>query len=202
MITAPPPAPPPFRPRQRRADAPPIPRWNPRAAKFLAIRDSQPPLTSRAACARFRLGRKPADRHRALMRRFDRVQKQLTTLNNDIQSTSSAYTTSISSSHQPSSPSSTKTPRAHPACAALFVPLSLPIPSLEPPSFLSASLQPCLEPSTRPRRSAYAVIRTHYDPVGRFSPLSVRKVDRTSWRPTTVSGADPSCQTSTSVRII
>ncbi|KAJ7035439.1 hypothetical protein C8F04DRAFT_1258987 [Mycena alexandri] len=84
MITAPLPAPPLFRPRQRRADAPPIPRWNLRAVKFLAIRDSQPPLTSRAGCARFRLGRKPADQHRALMRRFDRVQKQLTTLNNHI----------------------------------------------------------------------------------------------------------------------
>ncbi|KAK7034900.1 hypothetical protein R3P38DRAFT_3493245 [Favolaschia claudopus] len=53
---------PPFRPRQPRADTPhfPGPRWNPRTAKFLAIRSKQPPLTSHAASARYRLGRKTA----------------------------------------------------------------------------------------------------------------------------------------------
>ncbi|KAJ7205737.1 hypothetical protein GGX14DRAFT_644239 [Mycena pura] len=73
----PPPAPHPFRPRQQQADMPPIARWNSRAAKFLAIRALQPPLTSRAACARHRLGRKTADRHHALMGRFDRMQTEL-----------------------------------------------------------------------------------------------------------------------------
>ncbi|KAJ7032350.1 hypothetical protein C8F04DRAFT_1235486 [Mycena alexandri] len=74
----------PFCPRQRRADMPPIARWNPRAAKFLAIRASQPPLTSRAACARHRLGRKTADRHHALTRRFARLRKELIELNTNI----------------------------------------------------------------------------------------------------------------------
>ncbi|KAJ7749610.1 hypothetical protein B0H16DRAFT_1844688 [Mycena metata] len=73
-----------FRPRQRRADMPPIARWDPRAAKFLAIRASQPPVSSRAACARYRLGRKTADRHNALMRRFDRLRRDLTELNTTI----------------------------------------------------------------------------------------------------------------------
>ncbi|KAJ7182140.1 hypothetical protein C8R46DRAFT_1069293 [Mycena filopes] len=72
---------PPFRPRQRRADMPPIARWNPRAAHFRALRASLPPLTSRAACARHRLGRKTADRYRALARRLDRVQKELSEQN-------------------------------------------------------------------------------------------------------------------------
>ncbi|KAJ7925517.1 hypothetical protein B0H13DRAFT_2314321 [Mycena leptocephala] len=74
----------PFRPRQRRADAPPIPRWNPRAAKFLAIRSRQPPVTSHAACARYRLGRKAADRHRTLTRRIDHAQKHLIALHTHI----------------------------------------------------------------------------------------------------------------------
>ncbi|KAJ7773864.1 hypothetical protein B0H16DRAFT_1684839 [Mycena metata] len=73
-----------FRPRQRRADIPPIARWDPRAAKFLAIRASQPPVSSRAACARYRLGRKTADRHNALMRRFDRLRRDLTEHNTTI----------------------------------------------------------------------------------------------------------------------
>ncbi|KAJ7142189.1 hypothetical protein C8R46DRAFT_1071413 [Mycena filopes] len=73
-----------FRPRQRRADMPPIARWNPRAAKFLAIRASLPPVSSRAACARHRLGRKTADRHDALMRRYVRLRRHLTELNTTI----------------------------------------------------------------------------------------------------------------------
>ncbi|KAJ7928234.1 hypothetical protein B0H13DRAFT_2311778 [Mycena leptocephala] len=74
----------PFRPRQRRVDAPPIPRWNPRAVKFLAIRSRQPPVTSHAACARYRLGRKAADRHRTLTRRFDHAQNHLIALHTRI----------------------------------------------------------------------------------------------------------------------
>ncbi|KAJ7737940.1 hypothetical protein B0H16DRAFT_1465965 [Mycena metata] len=73
-----------FCPRQRRADMPPIARWDPRAAKFLAICASQPPVSSRAACARYRLGRKTADQHNALMRRFDRLRRDLTELNTTI----------------------------------------------------------------------------------------------------------------------
>ncbi|KAF7368383.1 hypothetical protein MVEN_00160100 [Mycena venus] len=87
MITAPaPPSPriPPFRPRQRRADAPPIPRWNPRAAKFHAIRSRLPSPTSHAACARYRLGRKAAVRHRTLTKCLDAVQKHLSQLHTHI----------------------------------------------------------------------------------------------------------------------
>ncbi|KAJ7692167.1 hypothetical protein B0H16DRAFT_1653956 [Mycena metata] len=72
---------PPFRPRQQRAGMPPIARWNPRAAKFLAIRASQPPLTSRAACARHRLDRKQADLHHALTRRVEQLQKEISDQN-------------------------------------------------------------------------------------------------------------------------
>ncbi|KAJ7037579.1 hypothetical protein C8F04DRAFT_1256791 [Mycena alexandri] len=57
------PPPTPFRPKQQRADMTPIARWNPCTAKFLTICDSQPPLTSCAACARYRLGRKTTDHH-------------------------------------------------------------------------------------------------------------------------------------------
>ncbi|KAK7041095.1 hypothetical protein R3P38DRAFT_2893154 [Favolaschia claudopus] len=73
---------PPFRPRQPRADTPhfPGPRWNPRTAKFLAICSKQPPLTSRAACARYRLGRKTATRHYKLLRQLEHAQKHLTAL--------------------------------------------------------------------------------------------------------------------------
>ncbi|KAJ7159439.1 hypothetical protein C8R46DRAFT_1108292 [Mycena filopes] len=74
----------PFRPRQRRADMPPIARWNPRAAHFRALRASQPLLTSHAACARHRLGRKTADRHSALMRRCDRFHRNITELKTTI----------------------------------------------------------------------------------------------------------------------
>ncbi|KAJ7480517.1 hypothetical protein B0H11DRAFT_1242311, partial [Mycena galericulata] len=70
---------PPFCPRQRRYE-PPVLRRNPRAAGFHAIRSQLPPLTSRAACARYRLGRKTATSHRTLTRRLDRFQKQLETL--------------------------------------------------------------------------------------------------------------------------
>ncbi|KAJ7806912.1 hypothetical protein B0H13DRAFT_2154734 [Mycena leptocephala] len=48
---------PPFRPRQRVSD-PSTPRFNPRIVKFHARRLRLPLLTSRAACARYRLGRK------------------------------------------------------------------------------------------------------------------------------------------------
>ncbi|KAJ7804093.1 hypothetical protein B0H13DRAFT_635304, partial [Mycena leptocephala] len=58
-LTPPHPHIPPFRGRQRVSDSP-IPRFNPRAAKFYAIRSRLPPLTSRAACARYRLSRKTA----------------------------------------------------------------------------------------------------------------------------------------------
>ncbi|KAJ7939069.1 hypothetical protein B0H13DRAFT_1851240 [Mycena leptocephala] len=75
----------PFRPRQRRADAPPIPtRRTNRAARFRAIRSRQASLTSRAACARYRLGRKTAIRPRALMRRLDCVQKHLIMLHKNL----------------------------------------------------------------------------------------------------------------------
>ncbi|KAJ7454389.1 hypothetical protein FB451DRAFT_1517957 [Mycena latifolia] len=47
----------PFQPRQR-APSPPIPRFNARAVRFQAFRSRLPALTSRAACARFRLARK------------------------------------------------------------------------------------------------------------------------------------------------
>ncbi|KAJ7465469.1 hypothetical protein B0H11DRAFT_2050077 [Mycena galericulata] len=60
----------PFRPRQQRYE-PPVPRWNPRAADFHAIRSQLPPLTSRAACARYRLGRKSAVLHHRLTKRLD-----------------------------------------------------------------------------------------------------------------------------------
>ncbi|KAJ6474614.1 hypothetical protein C8R47DRAFT_1221012 [Mycena vitilis] len=50
---------PPFRGRQRTSDSP-LPRYDPRAAKFYGIRSRLPPLTSPAACARYRLGRKNA----------------------------------------------------------------------------------------------------------------------------------------------
>ncbi|KAJ7627792.1 hypothetical protein DFH06DRAFT_1338968 [Mycena polygramma] len=69
----------PFRPRQRRADAPPILRRHYRAARFLAIRSRQAGLTSHPACARYRLDRKIVIGHRALMRRLDCFQKQLIT---------------------------------------------------------------------------------------------------------------------------
>ncbi|KAJ7698507.1 hypothetical protein B0H16DRAFT_1644935 [Mycena metata] len=59
MTDSPHPRIPPFRGRQRVSDSP-IPRFNPRAAKFYAIRSRLPPLTSRAACARYRIGRKTA----------------------------------------------------------------------------------------------------------------------------------------------
>ncbi|KAJ7862307.1 hypothetical protein B0H13DRAFT_2072129 [Mycena leptocephala] len=55
--TSPHPRIPPFRPRQRVSDSS-IPRFNPRTVKFHARRLRLPPLTSRAACARYRLGRK------------------------------------------------------------------------------------------------------------------------------------------------
>jgi len=87
MITDPAPPPPripPFRPRQRRADAPPIPRWNPRAVKFRAIRSWLPSPTSHAACARHRLGRKAAVQHRALTKRLDVIQKHLSQLHTHI----------------------------------------------------------------------------------------------------------------------
>ncbi|KAK6988799.1 hypothetical protein R3P38DRAFT_3094406 [Favolaschia claudopus] len=73
---------PPFRPRQPRADTPhfPGPRWNPRTAKFLAIRSKQPPLTLRAACARYRLGRNTATWHYKLLRQLEHAQKHLTAL--------------------------------------------------------------------------------------------------------------------------
>ncbi|KAJ7447567.1 hypothetical protein B0H11DRAFT_2082637, partial [Mycena galericulata] len=64
----------PFRPRQRRYE-PPVPRWNPRAADFHAIRSQLPPLTSRAACARYRLGRKSAVLHHRLTKRLDSTRK-------------------------------------------------------------------------------------------------------------------------------
>ncbi|KAJ7228371.1 hypothetical protein GGX14DRAFT_554470 [Mycena pura] len=67
----------PFRPRQRRYE-PPVP--NTRAADFHAIRSQLPALTSRAACARYRLGRKTAITHRTLTRQLDCVRKQLETL--------------------------------------------------------------------------------------------------------------------------
>ncbi|KAK6967001.1 hypothetical protein R3P38DRAFT_3151484, partial [Favolaschia claudopus] len=54
--------------------------WNPRTAKFLAICSKQPPLTSRAACARYRLGRKTATRHYKLLRQLEHAQKHLTAL--------------------------------------------------------------------------------------------------------------------------
>ncbi|KAJ7887950.1 hypothetical protein B0H13DRAFT_2342205 [Mycena leptocephala] len=57
---------------------------NPHAAKFLAIRSQQPPVTSHAACARYRLGRKAADRHRTLTRRIDHAQKHLIALHTHI----------------------------------------------------------------------------------------------------------------------
>ncbi|KAJ7025647.1 hypothetical protein C8F04DRAFT_1268943 [Mycena alexandri] len=57
--TSPHPRIPPFRGRQRVSDSP-IPRFNPRAAKFYGIHSRLPPLTSRAACARYRLHRKSA----------------------------------------------------------------------------------------------------------------------------------------------
>ncbi|KAJ7290649.1 hypothetical protein C8J57DRAFT_1276241 [Mycena rebaudengoi] len=50
---------PPFQRRQR-PPGPPLPRFSQRAAKFYGIRSRLPPLTSRAACARFRLSRKTA----------------------------------------------------------------------------------------------------------------------------------------------
>ncbi|KAJ7090160.1 hypothetical protein C8R44DRAFT_818231, partial [Mycena epipterygia] len=59
---------PPFRPRQR-APGPPLPRFNPHAAKFHAISSRLPPLTSRAACARYRLSRRlaaPPDTYAAI----------------------------------------------------------------------------------------------------------------------------------------
>ncbi|KAJ7148491.1 hypothetical protein C8R43DRAFT_1194657 [Mycena crocata] len=79
MDTPPTPPIPPFRPRQRRADMPPISRRD-----YRAIRSRQPPLTSLAACARYRIGRKTAIRHRTLMRRLDGIQKDLITLNTHI----------------------------------------------------------------------------------------------------------------------
>ncbi|KAK6969515.1 hypothetical protein R3P38DRAFT_3141937 [Favolaschia claudopus] len=77
---------PPFRPRQPRADAPhfPGPRWNPRTAKFLAIRSKQPPLTSHAACARYRLGRKTATKLHKFLRQLEHARKQLTALRQSI----------------------------------------------------------------------------------------------------------------------
>ncbi|KAJ7914467.1 hypothetical protein B0H13DRAFT_2002736 [Mycena leptocephala] len=55
--TSPHPRIPPFRPRQHVSNSS-IPRFNPRAVKFHARRLRLPSLTSRAACARYRLGRK------------------------------------------------------------------------------------------------------------------------------------------------
>ncbi|KAJ7093016.1 hypothetical protein C8R43DRAFT_1049664 [Mycena crocata] len=49
---------PPFQPRKHHP-GPPIPPFNARASKFHAIRSRLPPLNSHAACARFRLSRKP-----------------------------------------------------------------------------------------------------------------------------------------------
>jgi len=71
-----PPSTPPFRSRQRRIFSP-IPRFNPRTVKFRAIRSRLPPLTSRTACARYRLGRREAVRHHALTKRLDSVNKHL-----------------------------------------------------------------------------------------------------------------------------
>ncbi|KAJ7099040.1 hypothetical protein C8R43DRAFT_1168103 [Mycena crocata] len=84
MDTPPTPPIPPFHPRQRRADMPPISRRDYRAARFRAIRSRQPPLTSLAACARYRIGRKTAIRHCTLMRRLDGIQKDLIILNTHI----------------------------------------------------------------------------------------------------------------------
>ncbi|KAJ7171329.1 hypothetical protein C8R46DRAFT_1216900 [Mycena filopes] len=59
MTDSPHPHIPPFRGRQRVSDSP-LPRFNPRAVKFYALRSHLPPLASRAACARYRLSRKTA----------------------------------------------------------------------------------------------------------------------------------------------
>jgi hypothetical protein len=64
----------PFRPRQPRA---PLPRINYRALRFDAIRSQRPPLASRAACARYRLGRRADIRHVALTKRLDSLEKRI-----------------------------------------------------------------------------------------------------------------------------
>ncbi|KAJ7934468.1 hypothetical protein B0H13DRAFT_2305564 [Mycena leptocephala] len=65
---------PPFRPRQRRSSFTPIPRFNPRTVKFCAIRSRLSPITSRATCARYRLGR--ARQHR-LTKQLDYTERLL-----------------------------------------------------------------------------------------------------------------------------
>jgi hypothetical protein len=56
------------------------PRFDPRAARarrFHAIRSQRPTLTSRAACARYRIGSRSIRAHIALSKRLDFIEKRL-----------------------------------------------------------------------------------------------------------------------------
>ncbi|KAJ7703767.1 hypothetical protein B0H16DRAFT_1638537 [Mycena metata] len=136
----------PFRPRQRVAGMPPIARWNLRAAKFLAIRASQPPLTSRAACARHRLDRKQADLHHALTRRVEQLQKEIFDQNTFIDTlhTISLSLAAISVIQDAARASSL----CRTLCAA-FTAHAIPGPSILPFDLASALLE-ALDASTRP----------------------------------------------------
>ncbi|KAJ7853650.1 hypothetical protein B0H14DRAFT_2757898 [Mycena olivaceomarginata] len=60
------------------------PRFDPRAARarrFHAIRSQRPTLTSRAACARYRIGSRSIRAHIALSKRLDFIEKRLQQLN-------------------------------------------------------------------------------------------------------------------------
>ncbi|KAJ7309357.1 hypothetical protein DFH08DRAFT_899568 [Mycena albidolilacea] len=60
------------------------PRFDPRAARahrFHAIRSQRPMLTSRAACARYRIGSRSIRAHIALSKRLDCIEKRLQQLN-------------------------------------------------------------------------------------------------------------------------
>ncbi|KAJ7224186.1 hypothetical protein GGX14DRAFT_557074 [Mycena pura] len=138
----------PFRPRKR-APGPPLPRFNRRAVKFHAIHLRLPPLSSRAACARYRLGKKTApasfEPHIAaaqitvttIRHFYHQLANQLTDL-----ATFLAPTPFLTSTSTP--------PLAHPASAALPASetISIPFPDALSPS--STSLQDHLEFSTPP----------------------------------------------------
>jgi hypothetical protein len=116
---------PPFRPRQPRAD---LPRLH-RALRFAAIRSQQPPPASRAACARYRLGRRTAVRHVALTKRLDSLEKHIQALHTRVLHVLHVLDTDTLSSSTLASPAASATPKLHSSPVAL---LQLPDALMEP----------------------------------------------------------------------
>ncbi|KAJ7604224.1 hypothetical protein DFH06DRAFT_1255078 [Mycena polygramma] len=178
--TSPHPRIPPFRGRQRTSDSP-LPRFNPRAAKFYAMRSRLPPLTSPAACARYRLGRENATRIAAAAR-LDIQLNRIVTLLDTLLALPHTLAAVIHTPDCASSPSCDPVPSAHfrplpPRTPSPRTPLN-PFPhSLTPPPLSYAP------PSTSPSFSVDDCITRSPDTIQSRDADGERfKSRRNKWR--------------------